>query len=140
MVWTYDPGQVSVSVGDFDITGFQPGTMVTVERDERMFTKQMGTQGEGTRSKSNDRSGRITIMLMQTSPSNAILSSLAALDEYGNAGLVNAQVKDASGKSIYQAETAWIEGYPNAEYANEAGPREWVIVSDKITMFEGGNA
>jgi len=138
-VKTYDPNEVTVIVGGFTLSGFADGTKVTCERMEPGWSLQIGTDGEGTRSKSNNKSGAVTIVLMQTSDSNDILSAIAAADEYGNAGLRNVLVKDAGGRTVFEAETAWVERYPTSEFGREATGREWVLHTDTLVVFVGGN-
>lgn len=138
-VKTYDPKKVSVSFGGFDLNGFAEGTKVNVEFNEDAWTLQIGVDGEGTRSKSNDRSGRVTVQLMQSSDSNAVLTSIAELDRLSNSGAVPLMIKDGNGDSLHSAETAWIVKSASAEYAIEAGPREWIIETDTLVSFIGGN-
>jgi hypothetical protein len=138
-VSTYDPKQVAIIFGGFSLSGFADGSFVTVERNEDAFTLQMGTDGEGTRSKSNNKSGRVTVRLMQSSESNAILSGIAKSDELSNSGVQPLMVKDNSGASLYVAEQSWIVKMPSAEYDREASEREWIIETDSLQMFEGGN-
>lgn len=139
MLKTYDPKQVAVIIGGKIMRGFADGTFVKVERNEQGFNLKVGVDGEGTRAKSNNRSGKITITLMQSSDSNDDLSAFAAADELSNTGAVPVLIKDASGSSLFSAVTAWVQKYADAEYAKEAGPRTWVLESDEILMFEGGN-
>ena len=138
-VKTYDPAQVALIFGGVEIGGYADGTFVTVARDEDAFSLQIGTNGEGVRSKSNNKSGTFTFTLLQSSASNAILSAIAQLDELTNAGVFPAMVKDNSGSSIHTAETAWIQKVPDSEYSKEAGPREWVIRTNNLQPFVGGN-
>lgn len=136
---TYDAKQVVVSYAGFTLSGFAEGTKVTVEYDEDAWTKQVGVDGEVTRSKSNNRAGRVTVQLMQSSDSNQILSSLAEADRLSNAGAVPLMIKDNSGNSLHTAENAWIMKIPSAEYGVEAGPREWVFDCGTIVSNIGGN-
>ena len=138
MAHTYDPKLVSVVVGGFPISGFADGTFVTVERNEDSWTTQIGTDGEGTRSKSNNKSGRITISLMQTSQSNDILAGFEKSDELSNSGQVPVLINDNLGNALHSAETAWVVRPANAEYAREAGPREWILETDRLESFVGG--
>lgn len=138
-VKTYDPAGLNVIVGGNIMSGFADGTLVRVERNSDLWTVQVGSDGEGTRSKSNDRSGRITISLMQTSESNDVLSALALVDEQTNAGAVPIEIKDVNGTSLHIAETAWIVKPADAEYSKEAGPREWVFETDILVSFVGSN-
>lgn len=138
-VKTYDPKQIIVTFGGNILSGFADGTFVTAERNEDMWTTQIGTDGEDTRSKSNNRSGSITVSLMQTSDSNAVLSALALTDEASNSAALPLQIKDNSGNTLLIAETAWIKKMPSVEYGREAGPREWVFETGVLVMNVAGN-
>ena len=135
---SYNPADVTVSVGGGTITGFADGTFVLVAMDEDAFTKQQGADGEGGRSKSNNYGGSITITLMQTSDGNDILSSLALADRLTSAGLFPIMVKDSNGRSLAVAENAWVRKSADAEYGKELGSREWVIDTDNLQSFVGG--
>jgi hypothetical protein len=138
-VKTYDASQVAIIVGGFNITGFADGSFVSVERNADAFALYVGTDGEGTRAKTNNKSGRFTFTLSQSSDSNAILSGIAAADELKNAGVVPVLVKDGSGASLYAAETAWIVKQPAAEFGREIGSREWILETDELVVFTAGN-
>lgn len=135
----YDASQVSIIVGPSVITGLVAGSFVSVERYEDSFNTQVGREGEVARSKSNNRTGKITLKLQQTSPSNAILSALNILDELSGAGVVPVLVRDASGNSLHAAAEAWIKKPANAEYGKEAGEREWVIECADLETAPAGN-
>jgi hypothetical protein len=136
---TYDPSQVAIIVGGYNITGFADGSFITVARNADAFALYVGTDGEGTRAKSNNKSGRITITLAQSSDSNAILSGIATLDELSNNGIVPLLIKDNSGLSLYAAETAWIVKTPDSEFGREVGSREWILETDNLSAFVAGN-
>lgn len=135
----YNPADVSIIVVGIPISGYADGTFITVERDEDAFTKQIGTDGEVTRSKSNNKTGNATLTLMQTSASNALLSALHALDELSGNGVGPFLMKDNSGNTVHAAQNCWIRKYPTSEWAREAGAREWVIDMDVLNSYEGGN-
>jgi hypothetical protein len=136
---TYDPKDVLVIVGGFALSGFAPDTFVEVVRNADAMTLVMGADGQGVRTKSADRSGRITIRLLQTSESNAILDAFANADELDGSGAVPAMVKDNRGLILHAAEQAWVVKKPSSEFGgSESQPREWVLESDNIAMVEGG--
>lgn len=137
--YKYNSADVTIIVNGIIISGFADGTFVTVERDEDAFTKQVGTDGEVTRSKSNNKTGSVTITLMQSSASNGDLTVMHALDELTGNGVGPFLMRDGSGNSKYAAENAWIRKYPSAEYGREATGREWVIDVDKLNVAEAGN-
>ena len=136
----YDSASVFVSVGGVPISGFAADSKVTIVRNNDAYTLQMGSDGEAARSKSNDKSGRMTIQLLQTSPSNAILSAFALADEVTPGGAVFPfACKDLNGGSLHTAQTGWIVKKPDAEYVVEAGPREWIIETDDLKHTVAGN-
>jgi hypothetical protein len=138
-VKSYNAGEVSIVLGSIIFEGFADGTFVTVARDNPSFNSIVGSDGEGARAKSNDRSGTITCTLLQTSATNALLSEVIRQDELSGSGVLPLMVKDGSGLSVAEAETAWLEKPADAEYAREITNREWVIKTDNLNQFVGGN-
>lgn len=136
---TYDPAQVQVIVGGIPISGFADGTFIRVGRRAAAWDLTVGTDGEGTRAKSNDRSGFVEIELMQSSASNITLSDLSLADELSNAGVVPIMIKDGSGSSLHTAEQAFIEKNPDGEYAKTATTRVWRFITDNLIDYHGGN-
>lgn len=139
MVLTYDPKQVAMIVGGNIMDGFADGTFIVAERNEQAFNLKVGVDGEGTRAKSNNKSGKVTITLMQSSASNDKLSALAASDELSNTGAVPVMLKDNSGRTLITALTAWVQKYPNSEFGKEVTTRAWVFETDELDIFVGGN-
>jgi len=137
---TYDPKSVMVLVGGVPMSGFSEGTFVTVARDEDSFSKVTGADGETSRAKRNNRSGSMTLVLHQTSPSNDVLSALALADELANAGVVPVMVKDASGRSLLFSALGWIKKPADASFSVEIEDREWVLDLADLDMLVAGNA
>lgn len=140
-VKTYDPASVSIVAFGIPISGYADGSFVSVERNEDSFTLQVGTDGESCRSKSNNKSGRVTVTLLQSSISNDLLSAQLALDELSpnGDGIGPFLMKDNSGRSLFAAEKAWIVKPPAAAFSRESESREWVIESADLVPFTGGN-
>ena len=135
----YDPGQVQLSFFGVIVTGFADGTMITVERDEKTWTKKVGADGEVARTRVRNSSGKITFTLMSTSSSNAELAALIIIDEFSGAGVGPALVKDNSGIDLHAAAEAWLSGPPPAEYGDESSDREYELDCADLDMFSGGN-
>lgn len=135
---TYDPKNVIVTVDGTNLSGFADGTFVAVERASETFTKVVGAYGEVARVKSADRSGSMTITLMQTSNSNLFLNSLANRDEQDSTGIVAIQVKDTTTNTTINAAEAWIKTKPKAEFGKDMGNREWVFEMADLTINHGG--
>lgn len=138
-VKTYNAGDLSIIFAGIPFEGLADGTIVTVARNNPSFTDTTGSDGEGARAASNDKSGTITVTLLQTSITNDFLSAHARLDEATKEGAAPLLVKDNSGRTVAQAETAWIEKPADIEFAREISNREWVFKTDNLDMFVGGN-
>lgn len=137
-VKSFDPKQLAINCGGNPITGYAEGTFVTVARDEDAFNFTAGSDGEGARAKINVQSGTVTMTLMQSSAANDILSAFALSDELTNGGTFPLLVKDNNGRSLFAAETAWVQKFPDSEFSNDVTTREWVIRTDKLKVFVGG--
>jgi hypothetical protein len=138
-VATYDPKNVSMIVGGQIMSGFGDGTFIKLSRNEQAFNLKVGVDGEGTRAKSNNLSGKIEITLMQSSAANDILSSYALADQLSNTGAVPVLFRDNSGRTLATALTAWVQKVPDTEFAKEVTTRAWVLETDSLQIFIGGN-
>lgn len=138
-VRTYSPGEIVMTVNGVAMGGFADGTFITVARDEQSFTKVTGADGTVSRSKSNNRSGTVTLSLQQTSPSNEVLSALLAQDELDNSGVVPVLIKDNSGTARFFSGTGWVQGMPSVEYGKEIANREWVVEMADMEFNVAGN-
>lgn len=135
----YDPKAVTIVYAGQIMTGYDDGTFVTIERNNDMWALKMGADGIGTRAKSNDKSGKVTLTLMQSSPSNDVLSGLAIADENTGAGAAPLLVRDGSGRTVATAAAAWVTKVPSAEFGKEVANRVWILESDNLQLFIGGN-
>lgn len=137
---TYDPKLVLVSFGEVSLTGFADGTFVNVSRDEDAFTKLVGAGGDVVRSRNRNRSGSVTVTLIHGAPENDLLAAIAQADELTGTGVRALMVKEANGTTICAGQSAWIRKSADAEYAKEAGSREWTFDVESLDMFVGGLA
>lgn len=140
-VRSYDPSFVSMFYGEIEMKGFAQDAAIAVTHDEDDWSLVVGVDGEGTRSKTSNRSATITVSLMQSSPVNLLLTAAAELDNTtpGGTGGKALLIKDQSGDSLFSCETAWIQKRPDAEYSREATTREWVFRTDNVLAVHGGN-
>jgi hypothetical protein len=136
---TYDPRKITVTLGGTIVTGYADGTFVSVERTSDAFTMVTGADNLTTRTKTNDKSGTLTLTLQQTSVSNDIISGFASLDETANVGVFSLLVKDVLGTTLIQARSAWVRKLPVIEYGNELSNREWLIDFTDSSIVAGGN-
>jgi len=136
----YDPQEVIVTFGVLQLKGFAEDSMVEAERNEDTFALKVGVDGEPTRTRSANKSGKVTVKLMQTSTSNLALSTLLAADELSPNGLsiLPLGIKDNSGNSLVFAAEAWIVKTPKTSYGKDPTARDWAFESGNISIFEGG--
>lgn len=138
---TYDPAEVSLVAAGVPISGFAPGTFITVEYNEDAYSLTVGSAGDACRARTNNNSARITFTLLQSSISNPLLSAAHTLDRLTPAGdgVLPSGIKDNSGTTLIAAESSWIVKYANVEFSNEVTNREWVIETDYLNTLVGSN-
>lgn len=138
-VKTYNAGELTIIFKGVIFEGFADGTIVTVGRKNPAAVGVTGSDGEGARAMSNDKSGTCVCTLLQTSATNDALSAIQFADENGGDGVGKLLVQDKSGRTVCSAETAWIEKPTDVEFAREITNREWTIETDHLEMVVGGN-
>ena len=137
----YNSSQVSISVGGIPITGFGEDTMISIEWDNDTTSDKVGVDGEVSASKNNDLRATVTITLMETSPSNAILTGFYQARQLGtNAnGVIPFNMEDnISGERVTAAE-AWVLRPPVTEKGKEVSEREWTMrLAKALYVHTGG--
>lgn len=138
----YDSKEISIIVGALIIdSGFADGEFLRIEPVSPDFVDKAGTDGEVTRTKTNDKRAKVTLRLMQSSDKNALLSVLNNIDrKASNGGGVGPfLVKDRQGTSLYAGAKCWISSPPVVSFDKEAKEREWVIMVASLERLDGGN-
>lgn len=141
MLKVYDAKAVSMIFAGIPISGLAEDTFVNVVRNEDSFSLMVGADGEATRAKTNNRSGRVTFTVQQSSDSNDLLSALHVADEISSAGdgIGPLLIKDLSGRTLITAEKAWIVKPPDTGFGRDVATREWVVETDALVMVVAGN-
>lgn len=139
-VKTYDPKAYSCILGGHIAEGFADGTFIRVERNNDTWQTKVGADGEGARAKSNDKSTRVTLTLMQTSLTNSYLSGLAKADELNNGGVIPFLLKDGNGDTVVEALTIWAVKPATIELGKEITNREWILETNDADIFVGSNS
>lgn len=138
----YDANEVTVNVAGLPIeSGFDDGEFVRIEQEADDFIDKVGTDGEVTRSKTNDRRATITVILMQSSSGNELLSGLNNIDRLaGNgAGVGPLLIRDRQGTALYTAAECWISKPPDVSFDREPTAREWTLRCASLERFDGAN-
>ena len=136
---TYAADQVEFILAGIPVKGFAKGSFINAVRNTPSFTDVVGSAGDGSRAKSSDKSGTVTLTLLDTSKSNADLSALAERDELTNDGIGKLLSKDFSGATVIRAERAWLEMPAGREFAQENTSVEWVVKAHELFIRNGGN-
>ena len=137
----YDPAQIAVSVAGITLKGWADGEMVRIEQDNPAFEDVVGTDGEVTRARTSDWRATATIRLMQSSPSNDLLSALHILDKNtpGGVGVGAFSLRDKNGTTLILAEKCWISKGPDGSWDRTPTEREWIVRIAKLVAHYGGN-
>lgn len=138
----YDSNRLTITIGAVLVDkGFADGEILSIAWDTPGFEDVAGTDGEVSRSKTNDKRATLTLRLMQTAEANAALSTLYNLDlaTDNGGGVGPLLVADEGGNTLYAAESCWLQKMPDASFDRTPKEREWTIRVAKLNGFEGGN-
>lgn len=122
------------------ITGLFSGTFVKVQRDEDAYKKKTGANGDVARAKIRNKGGSVSITLLMTSSTNALLSAIHQLGEVipptgQDVGAL--QIQDLLGGTTCHAAVAWIKKVANVEFADDILAREWTFDCEAIDIVHG---
>lgn len=137
-VATYDPGRVILIWNGIPISGFADGTFIEAERSEDAFKLTVGADGTGARTRSRNKSGSVSITLLQSAAVNDSLSAQALLDELTGGGAGSLLIKDLLGTTLVEADSSWIRKLPKVDFGKDLGERQWVFDCEKLSMLAGG--
>lgn len=139
MLYTVDFNKNLILVGGVRMQGFADGEGFTLELDDDLYSKTTGADGDVARARRHGRAGNAKITLMQSSPSNDILTGFAVADILNNAGVVPLMVKDLLGTTAIFAAYAWVKKPPAVALGKEVTNREWMLDIANVELFIGGN-
>ncbi len=135
---TYSPRDVILTVGGYQLTGWQS---INISRTVKGFTVIRGIRGKNTRVPNVDTSATITISLLQTSQGNDVLSYIHELDLEEGTARIALMLKDNSGRSVFSSNEAYITGYPVATFSGQFEYRNWELFAQSTnTYVVAGNA
>ena len=139
---TYNANEVTLSIAGRAIhSGFADGDFVKVSRLSDDWSDKAGTDGEVTRSKSNDARCDVSVTLMATSDGNDLLSQIRTADlaAPNGAGVGQFLLRDQFGRTVIRGQ-CWIVKPPEVARGREAGQAEWKlrVVASEYTI--GGSS
>lgn len=115
----YNAKDTTVTVNGVNITGFGED-MLTIEKDEELFTTSVGAQGDVVKSEINNPLGSATLTVQVTSPQYAYLISLAKQSDPFPFWYTNKSLGERSGGTM-----ANIKNYPSIDRGSEAEEGEF---------------
>lgn len=138
---TYSPEEVLITLNGYRIKDFAPDVFIEVIRNTPSFIDVRGIRGKGTRKGSRDKSGKIILRIMQTSPVNAVLSEIVQKDEVNYSGLLTISITDRGGSTGLLFMDCYLEAPTNMSFSGDATiAREWVFNFEYTSRYDvGGN-
>lgn len=132
---TYDPKDVILLVGGYQITGFTEGTGISVNREANLVEKKVGINGKFSLSKNRNDTGTMTISLQATSEDNGVLESwVFAAKQQGTPVILPIFLNDPSG-AIIASTIGWVEVQADFSVEEGVSDREWTIGLGDASTF-----
>lgn len=127
---SYSPKDVVIIVNGNVMTGLDPNTFITLERNAPVLTNVIGISGEVAPIKTTDHSGTVTITLMQASPSNNFLQNeLGFYESAYSSGpfiaLSELVIVDLSGLTVVLGHNGYLVEYPTVALGASQQSRTW---------------
>jgi hypothetical protein len=138
---TYVPLEIKVIFKGTEARGITKGTFCTVKRSQPMWSMTMSGDGQdATRVQSLDKSGVVEVTLDAGSETNKLYSNILKSDEVNKDGVGALTVQDLNGNDLHTSEKAFLLGYTEVEYGENAGARRYMIQCVELVTFSGGSA
>lgn len=134
----YDPARVTFIFGTVPIKDFAPGSFISVSRDEPVWKKVKGTNGELRRIKQNVKSGVVTITLRHTSPFNRLLGVALAVDESHPTIILPITILDSLNGTLVSSIEAYIDRYPDLAYTQTEPNLTWSWTCNELNITYPG--
>ena len=135
-VKTYDPKKLFISLGSHVVTGYAEGSFISIEPGDDGTTKKVGCDGEVVRSISPDRTTKVKLTLLLSSPTVAWCQQQYIKDIETREGTFPVLIRDLIGGLVYSAEDAWIVKPPVREFDRQAPNRE-IEIDTADAIWEG---
>jgi len=132
-----------VNVNLVPLSGWADGDdVIKITRRADAATDKMGADGKMALALNADRSGEITIKLMQTSPSNAYLNGLANLQAAGPKRFVPVVItfQDSYRQDMGAGALGYIKKLPDVSRGAGIATQEWTFVVERLDLILGAPA
>ncbi len=138
----YDPKQVNITWDGIDLNkGIIAGTFITIARNTRTFSVNVGADGGGTRIRSNDKSAVITLSLRKGSETNSLLTDRLLDEELPNpvGHVAPMMIKDNTGNTLHEGAQTFLDGPPDDAFGNEEETVEWTFLCLDLSLKVRGS-
>lgn len=137
MLKDYNLAHCIMLVDGLPVSGFSDGDAVTIEYESDIWSEIVGSDGEVTRSATNDRRALITFNLMSTSSLNAFFrAKVLAARNAGTGDTFSFMLKDLNtGEQVVSSQT-WVKADPGLTKGREASEREWACMGADVRITQ----
>jgi hypothetical protein len=131
--------KINLVIGGYTPTGLAKGDdCITFEYDEDAWAVQTGVDGEACADKNLSKAGKLTLKLMASSASNAVLSAMFWA-QYASGLPLPIFQNDGLGTSLLEAPTAMFQKLPAWTEGQTTGVIAWTFLLNDAYLFLGGN-
>ena len=137
-ITSYSAQNVTVTFLGKVISGFTEGDdVVMVERNKPTLTQSIGVQGDAVYTQTSDKSGVVTLKLLQGCEENTFLSSKIQASEAG--GIISGEliITETGNDAKVTARKAVIEAMPKFQRGESQTAVEWRFLSADIDITQG---
>ena len=112
---------------------------ITITPTGEISGMTIGADGSGQHNLYADKSGKVTVRLLKTSPTNALLSAMYALQTSNPAahGQNTLVINDMSRGDVISCEQVAFAKAPDLSFAKDGAPVDWEFNAIKITRTLG---
>ena len=132
-----------VLVNGIPLDGWADGDdVIKITRRADAATDKMGADGRMAVALNADRSGEITVKLMQTSRANSYLNSIAALQAAGPKRFVPVMItfQDSYRQDMGAGALGYIKKLPDVQRGTGINTQEWTFVVERLDLILGNPA
>lgn len=135
---TYNPREVTISLGNHIAEGFAEDSFITIEPNGDGITKVVGCDGEIVRSVSPDRTYNVRLALLMSSATCKFLQDKFDEDITTGNALFPILVKDLKGGMVFQSDSCWVVRSAPRNFGRTAPDREWELSTGEADLTEEG--
>lgn len=131
---TYDPLRTPIVFNGQQLVGYAADTFVTFEPSADSVSKVVGADGTVVFTHSADKTGTLTVTLLQTSPSHLVLEAALA-GKVVAALAIRDESLGETGTTLLSTEHATVSRRPSISRGAEAVTHEWTFVLGQTSLF-----